>query len=60
MSDYINIGKFVSAFGLTGEVVLKHALGKKTIFKEIEVFFIEQLKGSYLPYFIESSKAKTN
>lgn len=59
MSDYINIGKFVSAFGLTGELVLKHALGKKTIFKEGEVLFIEQLKSSYLPYFIQSSKSKT-
>jgi 16S rRNA processing protein RimM len=58
MSDYINIGKFVSAFGLTGELVLKHALGKKTIFKEVEALFIEQLKGSYLPYFIQSSKSK--
>ena len=59
MSDYINIGKFVSAFGLTGELVLKHALGKKTIFKGGDALFIEQLKGSYLPYFIQSSKSKT-
>ena len=59
MNDYINIGKLVSAFGLTGELVLKHALGKKTTFKEGEVLFIEQIKGSYLPYFIQSSKSKT-
>lgn len=59
MSDYINIGKFVAAFGLSGELVLKHGLGKKTVFKEVEVIFIEQLKGSYLPYFIESAKSKT-
>jgi 16S rRNA processing protein RimM len=59
MNDYINIGKLVSAFGLTGELILKHALGKKTVFKEGEVIFIEQLKGSYLPYFIQSSKSKT-
>jgi 16S rRNA processing protein RimM len=59
MNNYINIGKLVSAFGLTGEVVLKHALGKKTIFKQGDALFIEQLKGSYLPYFIQSSKAKT-
>lgn len=58
MSDYINIGKLVSAFGLTGELILKHALGKKTIFKDVEAIFIEQFKGSYLPYFIQSSKAK--
>jgi 16S rRNA processing protein RimM len=59
MNDYINIGKFVSAFGLTGELILKHALGKKTVFKEIEVLFVEQLKDSYLPYFIQYSKSKT-
>jgi len=59
MSEYINIGKFVAAFGLTGELILKHALGKKTIFKEGDVLFIEQLKSSYLPYFIQASKSKT-
>jgi len=59
MDDHINIGKFVAAFGLTGELVLKHAFGKKTTFKEGEVLFIEQLKGSYLPYFIQTSKSKT-
>jgi 16S rRNA processing protein RimM len=58
MSEYINIGKFVAAFGLTGELVLKHMLAKKTIFKEGEAIFIEELKHSYLPYFIQSSKAK--
>jgi 16S rRNA processing protein RimM len=59
MSEYINIGKFVAAFGLTGELVLKHMLGKKTIFKEGEVIFLEELKGAYLPYFIQSSKEKS-
>jgi len=58
MSEYINVGKFVAAFGLTGELVLRHMLGKKTIFKEGEAIFIEELKGAYLPYFIKSSKAK--
>jgi 16S rRNA processing protein RimM len=59
MSEYIHIGKFVAAFGLTGELVLKHFLGKKTVFKEGEAIFIEELKGAYLPYFIQSSKAKS-
>lgn len=58
MTDYIHIGKIVASFGLTGEVILKHALGKKTMLKGIEAVFIEQTKGSYLPYFVESSKAK--
>jgi 16S rRNA processing protein RimM len=58
MNDYINIGKIVAAFGLKGEVILKHALGKKTELKGIEAIFVEENKGSYLPYFVESSKAK--
>lgn len=58
MKDYIHIGRIVASFGLEGEVILKHALGKKTQLKGIEALFIEELKGSYLPYFIESSKAR--
>ena len=59
MNDYINIGRMVASFGLKGELVLKHALGKKTNFNGIEALFIEEQKGSYLPYFITSAKAKT-
>lgn len=58
MNNYINIGRMVASFGLKGELILKHALGKKTILKGIEAVFIEMNKGSYLPYFVESSKAK--
>lgn len=58
MNEYINIGKIVASFGLKGEVILKHALGKKTMLKDIEAIFVEMNKGSYLPYFVESSKAK--
>ena len=58
MKDYINIGRIVASFGLKGEVILKHALGKKTMLKDIEAVFVEMTKGSYLPYFVESSKAK--
>jgi 16S rRNA processing protein RimM len=58
MDEYINIGKLVAAFGLTGELILKHALGKKTAFKEADAIFIEEHKTSHLPYFIKSSKAK--
>lgn len=58
MTNYINIGKFVAAFGVKGDLILKHALGKKTMLKDIEAVFVEEVKGSYLPYFVESSKAK--
>jgi 16S rRNA processing protein RimM len=57
MSEYIHIGKLVASFGLKGELILKHELGKKSPFKGIEVFFIEEQKANYLPYFVESAKA---
>ena len=58
MESYIHIGRIVASFGLKGEVILQHALGKKTALKDVAVVFIEEQKGSYLPYFVESSKAK--
>ena len=58
MNEYINIGKLVATFGVKGELILKHALGKRTTLKGVEAIFIEQQKSSYLPYFVQSSKAK--
>lgn len=58
MNDYIHIGRIVATFGVKGEVILTHALGKKAVLKGIEAIFIEERKDSYLPYFVLSSKAK--
>jgi 16S rRNA processing protein RimM len=58
MNEYIHIGKIVASFGLTGEVILLHNLGKKTAFKPGQAIFIEEAKGSYIPWFAESAKAK--
>lgn len=58
MKEYIHIGKIVAAFGLKGEVILKHALGKKTVLKDVDALFIEEQKDRYLPYFVESSKVR--
>lgn len=60
MTEYFKIGKIVSAFGLTGEVVLLHSLGKKTTLKGLQSFFIEDKKDSFIPYFIEAAKAKSD
>jgi 16S rRNA processing protein RimM len=57
MNEYIHIGKLVASFGLKGELILKHELGKKSPFKGIEVIFVEEQKGNYLPYFVELAKA---
>ncbi len=58
MENYIDVGKIVSTFAVKGELVLKHALGKKSSFKGTTVVFIEEKKNSFLPYFVESIKIK--
>ena len=58
MNAQINIGKIVATFGTQGEVLLVHALGKKTNLNLIGALFIEITKGNKIPYFITNSKAK--
>lgn len=59
MSEYFKIGKFVAVFGLHGELVLQHSLGKRSTLKDIKALFVEDKKDSFLPYFIESSKVRS-
>lgn len=58
MTNYISIGKLVATFGISGELVLRHELGKKTALKGLETLFLEARKEEFLPYFIESARAK--
>lgn len=58
MNEYFNIGKIVSAFGVAGEVIITHSLGKKTALKDVSVLFIEEKKDKFIPYFVESAKAR--
>ena len=58
MTEYFKIGKFVGTFGLKGDLVLKHNLGKKTSLKGLKAIFIEDRKESFIPWFIESTKIK--
>lgn len=60
MTEYFKIGKFVAVHGLKGELILKHELGKKTSMKGLKAFFIEEKKDSFIPWFIESAKIKTD
>ncbi|HEX4849780.1 MAG TPA: ribosome maturation factor RimM, partial [Puia sp.] len=57
-NHYRNIGKIVSAFGLKGDLIIHHHLGKKTSLKDLEVIFLEEKKDEFLPYFLESTKIK--
>ena len=59
MAEYYNIGKFVAVHGLQGELLLKHELGKKTSLKGLTALFVEEKKNAFLPWFIESTKIKS-
>lgn len=56
--SYRNIGKLVAVFGLQGELVLQHRLGKKTTLKGLKTLFLEERKDEMLPWFIESTRPK--
>jgi 16S rRNA processing protein RimM len=60
MSQYFKIGKLAASFGLGGELVLQHSLGKKTSLKGLEFIYIEELPGSFIPYFIEKTTIKSD
>jgi len=60
LAEYFNIGKLVAVHGLSGELLLKHELGKKTSLKGLQAIFTEEKKGSFLPWFIESAKIKSD
>lgn len=60
MKNYHSIGKLVATFGVKGEVVLRHHLGKKTSLKDLETIFIEEKKDELLPYFIQSTRIKND
>ena len=59
MHQHIKIGKLVATFGVSGQLILLHSLGKKSTFKDVEVLFIETTKNSLLPFFIKEIKSKT-
>jgi 16S rRNA processing protein RimM len=58
--QYYKAGKLVAVYGLKGELLLKHELGKKSSLKNVKAVFIEDKKNSFLPWFVESAKIKTD
>ena len=60
MVEYFKIGKLVTAFGINGQLILKHELGKKTSLKGLQTIFIEEKKKSFLPWFITAAKIKSD
>jgi 16S rRNA processing protein RimM len=60
MADqYRNIGKLVAVFGLQGELVLQHRLGKKTGLKGLKALFLEERADEMLPWFVEAVRVKS-
>ncbi len=60
MVQYFKIGRLVATFGLKGELILLHHLGKKTSLKGLEVIFLEEGKDNFLPHFIQSTAIKND
>ena len=60
MANYINIGRLVASFGVQGDLILQHHLGKKTSLKGLEALFVEKVKDEMLPYFVQSAKIKSD
>ena len=60
MNQYFKIGKLAATFGVQGQLVLEHSLGKKTSLKGLETIFVEDKKDTFLPYFISSAKIKND
>jgi 16S rRNA processing protein RimM len=57
--EYFSIGKIVASHGIKGEVILQHSLNKKLSKENIAAIFIEQTKGSFIPFFVEAITNKT-
>ena len=60
-TEYIQIGKLVATHGIKGDLVLEHVLGdrlKSGGTSQIKALFIEPVKGSYIPYFVEKITSK--
>ena len=60
MNQYFKIGKLAATFGVEGQLVLQHSLGKKDTLKNLKTIFIEEKKDSFLPYFLSSVKIKND
>jgi 16S rRNA processing protein RimM len=60
MEEKICIGTLVATHGLDGTLLLRHALGGRTDFPGVEVFFIETSREGLLPYFPTEAKARNS
>ncbi len=59
-TKYTSIGKLVATHGIQGQLILLHALGRKTALVGTKVLMLEMGKDNLLPYFVQATKAKTD
>ncbi|SEA58132.1 16S rRNA processing protein RimM [Arachidicoccus rhizosphaerae] len=60
-TEYIQVGKLVATHGIKGDLIVEHALGeqlKSGALSRVKAVFIEPVKGSYIPYFVEKITVK--
>ncbi|RYY56731.1 MAG: 16S rRNA processing protein RimM [Chitinophagaceae bacterium] len=57
--EYYRLGKLAASFGLKGEMILTHYLGKKSSLKGLQAVFTEEKTNSFLPWFIEETRIKS-
>jgi 16S rRNA processing protein RimM len=58
MTEYFKIGKLGSPFGLKGEIILRHNLGKKSSLKGVQALFIEERRTTFIPWFVTGTRIK--
>jgi len=56
--NYIKVGSIVATHGTEGELIIRHNLGRKSVFPGVETFFIEMIRDSFLPYFPQQIRAR--
>ena len=59
MDNITSIGKIVATFGIKGELIVSHGLNNKSDFKGLKALVVEEKSDIYVPYFVESIKAKS-
>lgn len=58
MENYFHIGRFSAVSGLKGDLILTHSLGIRTALSGLEMMFVEEQKGSFIPYYIQNVRPR--
>lgn len=53
----LKVGKIVATHGLQGAIVLKQIIDGKDWLKKGDVLFVEMVRNSFIPFFVETAKS---